>query len=102
VRRKFKKFRAEIFVLVILLCLACVQDDNLGGTHFVAPNVTLENFFEDAGQQDFVADSPADSTRILLASFLNPSHPEIHPLRGSFHLSFQPFPFEKKIPLLRC
>jgi hypothetical protein len=102
VRRRFKKFRAPIFVLAILLSyfLAYFQSNNLGETHFFALDATLDNF-DDAGQEDFVTDSPADPNGILSAFFVTPGHLGINLFRGSFLLPFQVFPFEKKFHL-RC
>jgi hypothetical protein len=102
VRRKFKKFRAPIFVLAILLScfLAFSQYNNLGQIHFFAPDAALGNF-DDASQEDFVTNSAADPIGILSALFVNPGHPGINRFRGSFRFSFQIFPFEKKF-LLRC
>jgi hypothetical protein len=102
VRREFKKFRAPIFALAILLSyfLAYFQYNNLGQIHLFGPDAYLGNV-DDAGQEDLVTDSPADPKGILSAFFVNPGHLGIHRFRGSFLFPFQMFLFEKKSHL-RC
>jgi hypothetical protein len=103
VRKRPKRLQALIFALLVVIpfSLACPQHDSLAGMNFLLSNLGLENF-EDGGREDLALDSPANSDGILLASFVNPNHPLIHPVRDSCPFPSEVFPFEKKFPLLRC
>ncbi len=103
VRRKLKRFPALIFALSILMSfdLAYCQYDRLGEIRFLCPNLAPVSF-EAADQEDLAIASPADPNGIPSASFVNPGYSGIHPFKGSSRFSFHPFPFEKKLPLLRC
>jgi hypothetical protein len=105
VRKKLKRFRIPIFALFILIpfCLAYSQYDSLAKIRFLFP-ITFETFDDegDGDEEDLAIDPPVQIEKIILASSVNLSHLRFYSFKHFCPFSFQPFFFEKKIPLLRC
>ena len=102
-QRKFRRLRALIFTLTILMsfCLAYPPCDSLGQIHFYSPGLALENL-EIADGEGLVTDYPAPAKEFASASFVNLSYPGVHPFQDLFRSFLQPSFLEQNFTILRC
>ena len=82
-------------------CLAYPQNDDLGEIRSLSRSLALESF-ETADQDDLILDPPDQPKGIVSASFINLSHPGIHPSQNSLPTPSQLFSLEQTFSILRC